>query len=101
MSDNFDDEMIEEEVEVLVFRDGEGGEAEFVELDKFYYNGVKYIALEPFEKTANFEEGEVVFFQTDDSGDIMPIDNEEVYAAVYEHFIKLLQQEEDADSTDN
>lgn len=91
------DEEFEDEIITLI--DDKGEEKDFYVDAEFEFNDNLYIVLEPVEEEeANEEEPEFLIFKEIERGvneyALENLDSEEEYVAVYQEFIRLLEEDE-------
>lgn len=89
--------------EVIVLEDGDGNEVKFHHIATVDYKEEWYIFLQPVE-LGDMEEDETLIFRIDsdeDGNDIyVPLEDEETIDAVYNEYVKLVEEEDDCDCED-
>jgi len=89
----------------FVLTDEEGKEEEFEHLATIDYEGETYMAMTPANPEEESDETEIVIFKVEEdeeSGEdmLVTVDDEDTLDAVFEKFLEMDEEEEDAAETD-
>lgn len=103
MADNFNEkeEMNEEDDNIIILLDENNIEREFEHIANVEYNNQLYIVLEPVELFDGMEDGDVVIYKLNisdgDKDEFIPIEDEKELQAVFDEFMKLVEESESCD----
>ena len=86
---------LQEDADYIVLTMDDGTQKNFYFEDEFDYKGKKYFCISPAEQMEDINEGELLIYEVDESGEefmLNPIEDEALLEEVYGEYVRYRQQ---------